>query len=685
MHPVHAEALSALEAGEGERAEALLRRHLDQEPGDAQGWSELARVLSRGGDLEGAVEVLERSLELEADQAAVLTRLGAVLQHLGRLEEACGVLERAVAVGPDHAEAWCNLGIVRLVQGDAASLERGEKALERALELEPEHGQALRALVLTRRRRGRHRQALEPQLALLRLQPDRWEELMLLGQELEQEGLQDEAETAYRQAMAAASSLLPPADAPVAAVAGPAAEGDGPPPLAVLHAKLGVLLLDRDRPQDACTVLQQALSLAERFPEAHANLGVALRRLGRLEPSLVASERALELQPRIARFHALRGLTLRAMGRAEEACEALFAAVQLEPLDPDHLADLGLCLADLGRCEEAIDVMGRALARRPDDPVVLTNRGMCRLQSSGQCQGWDDYESRLRKADVSIQLSPSTSRWTGEDPGGAPLLLIGEQGLGDMIQALRYAPLLRQRTGALALCLPANLVSLAEASRLADAVWTPPQAEGHRGPWLPLFSLFQVLGCSPWDLPAPTPYLRVPEARLSHWRQRISAGPHKLVALHWQGNPTTETGSLLGRSLALEQLAPLTACGPLRFVSLQKGVGAEQRQHCSFRSLFVDSQDLIDTAWDFLDTAAILHCCDLLITSDSALAHLAGALGLPVWLLLKQVPDWRWSLQGETTPWYPSMRLFRQRRRGDWSEVIERVCQALPARLAAAS
>ena len=547
MHPVHAEALSALEAGEGERAEALLRRHLDQEPGDAQGWSELARVLSRGGDLEGAVEVLERSLELEADQAAVLTRLGAVLQHLGRLEEACGVLERAVAVGPDHAEAWCNLGIVRLVQGDAASLERGEKALERALELEPEHGQALRALVLTRRRRGRHRQALE--------------------------------------------------------------------------------LCDQ----------------------------------------VIAS------RPGCVVAHVCRGLTLRDRGCPEQALEAFQDAMRLQPERAELLGDVANCLHDLGRYREAIEAYDQVLALQSEAPLIQTNRGLCRLAHSDLQQGWDDYEARLSRTPFPLQCRPAGSPWRGEPLNGDTLLLMAEQGHGDTIQFIRYAPLLRHRCSTLALCLPDNLVSLVEASGLVDRIWTPSQAGAHPGPWMPLLSVCTRLGGSPRELGAPVPYLRVPEARISRWREVFGSGGAPLIALHWQGNPDVETGTAFGRSFPLELLAPLRRCAPLQLLALQKGPGAEQRFDCSFQASFHPCQDQVDATWDFLETAAILHCCDLLITSDSAIAHLAGALGLPVWLLLKQVPDWRWGLEGDRSPWYPSMRLFRQRERGDWPEVIERV------------
>ena len=150
------------------------------------------------------------------------------------------------------------------------------------------------------------------------------------------------------------------------------------------------------------------------------------------------------------------------------------------------------------------------------------------------------------------------------------------------------------------------------------------------------------------------------------------------MGLHWQGNPEAERrDSARGRSLPLALLEPLAGIPGLRLLSLQKGPGAEQLARCSFRSAFHPGQAAVDDAWDFLDTAAIAGCCDLIISADSGLVHLAGGLGLPLWLLLQQVPDWRWGLDGEDSHWYPSLRLFRQRRSGDWPELIARLVDRL--------
>ncbi|MFM7087667.1 MAG: tetratricopeptide repeat protein, partial [Cyanobium sp.] len=215
---------------------------------------------------------------------------------------------------------------------------------------------------------------------------------------------------------------------------------------------------------------------------------------------------------------------------------------------------------------------------------------------------------------------------------------------------------------------------------LDDAPLTPSQAQGLReGVWLPLLSLPQFLQVTPEHPLVTEPYIATTEEHQGRWQALLADEERPIIALNWQGNPEHEKTNSRGRSLPLETFAPLAGLPGVRFLSLQKGHGSEQLESCSFRDRFMNVQAQVDAAWDFLDTAAIIACCDLVITSDTALAHLAGGMGKTTWLLLKDVPEWRWGLQGETIFWYPSLRLFRQRQRGDWAEVMQRVVSALQA------
>ena len=260
----------------------------------------------------------------------------------------------------------------------------------------------------------------------------------------------------------------------------------------------------------------------------------------------------------------------------------------------------------------------------------------------------------------------NTPRGPGEE-----LLLVAEQGLGDTLQFVRYALALRQSGIAVRLCAQAPLHGLLRSSGFDAEPLTPEQAAQHwHGPWLPLLSLPALLDVSP-DNPRHTdPYIHTTTERLRHWQQLLADAPRPLVAIAWQGNPNAELTTLRGRSLPLEAFAALAQRTDISFLSLQKGPGAEQLLSCSFRHRFLPIQNRIDQTWDFLDAAAIAACCDLVISSDTALAHLAAGMGLPTWLLLHHLPEWRWGLKGDTSPWYPSLRLFRQSSPGDWSSLL---------------
>jgi len=262
------------------------------------------------------------------------------------------------------------------------------------------------------------------------------------------------------------------------------------------------------------------------------------------------------------------------------------------------------------------------------------------------------------------------------------VVLVSEQGLGDSLQFMRLAPLLRQRHGCeVVLSLQDKLEPLARQSALADRYVPHRQlAELRQGVWLPLLSLPGALGIEPAQPLPPLPPLCSSAGARQRWAERLAAsadpGPIR-VGLHWQGDPAHETTSLRGRSLPLERLAPLAAIPEITLVSLQRGHGEEQLQHCSFRDRFTAAQAEMNAVWAFDDMAAIVEQCDLVISSDSAIVHLAAGLGRPTWLLLRAIPEWRWGLESSRSFWYPSLRLFRQSVNGDWAGLIDRVAANL--------
>ena len=269
---------------------------------------------------------------------------------------------------------------------------------------------------------------------------------------------------------------------------------------------------------------------------------------------------------------------------------------------------------------------------------------------------------------------PNIQEWQGEQlQVREQLLVISEQGLGDTIHFMRYIPLLRQRGVDVAFCAQTKLHSLIKASNIDDSPLTPEQANlVTEGKWIPLLSLPRHLDVSPQNVIIAKPYVSATDSLINKWKKILSKESRPIIAINWQGNPSMEK-TYQGRSIPLEIFSILFKQNDIKLLSLQKGFGTEQLDNCSFKEQFVDCQKEVDAIWDFLEMAAIIMNCDLIITSDTSVAHLAGALGKKTWLLLHHVPDWRWGVKDKKTFWYPSMKLFRQTSRNEWKGMMEQV------------
>lgn len=467
----------------------------------------------------------------------------------------------------------------------------------------------------------------------------------------------------------------------------------------------------------------EAISVAERFvsscasPTSFAVLARALEAGGRFEKAIAFWRKAIQLEPKQSSHRVALGRLLAQCGdeaAAAEVFEEALAADQnnadawtnlgviersrgLEDLAiwfhkravasrPDHAAawaNLGVSLLDRGAIEHGRAALCEAIKLRPDYADARMALGMSLLLQGRFAEGLAEYEYRhnsTKLVPITLQLGPM---WNGQDVGGKRLLVIAEQGFGDAIQFVRYAVVLRE-LGAEAVYVGcrAPIAQLLSGARGVTRVF----AEGERLPefdaWAPLMSLPYLLGTTLDTVPAPVPYLSAEPERVLAWSQRLSDAPGLRVGLVWQGNPDQRVDR--GRSIALSELAPLAAVPGLRLISLQKGPGIEQLTKLES----VVRIESLGPAFDagpaaFLDTAAVIVNLDLVITTDTAVAHLAGALGRPVWLLLRHPPEWRWLLDRPDSPWYPTMRLFRQEPGGTgastWSNVVECVAEELHA------
>jgi tetratricopeptide (TPR) repeat protein len=439
-----------------------------------------------------------------------------------------------------------------------------------------------------------------------------------------------------------------------------------PPALAVR----AEILLRQGQPGAAVAAARAAVAAGHDRPATHANLVAALARSGEYSQALAAAEQARFRWPDDAGRLVGMAVALEGLGRTSEAAAVLQRAVTLAPDLAEAWATLASVLTQQGDLAGAEAAADRALVLRPDYPIAALNRALALLGQGRWADGFAAFEARLR-TDVVTFPALTLPRWTGARRAGLHLLLVAEQGLGDTLQFCRYALQLAAQGVRVSLAPQPRLVPLLAGlpgiAVVSDATAVVADA------WAPLMSLPHLLQAYP-PVPHP-PYLSAPAAA-ALWADRLRAPGTFTVGLNWQGNPLVRVDR--GRSMPLRELLPLAMVPDCRFVALQHGAGGEQLEQWSAETLLVQLPADIDAAGAFVDTAAILvGGLDLLITTDTALAHLAGALGVPCWVLLQAVPDWRWGLSDTRSPWYESLRLYRQPQPGAWGPVLGRVAADL--------
>jgi len=410
---------------------------------------------------------------------------------------------------------------------------------------------------------------------------------------------------------------------------------------------------------------------------SYTNRGNVLRELKRTEEALQSYERAIALDPRYAEIHNNCGSALQELGRFEEALASYQRAIDLKPAYAEGHSNLGVALTKLGRVDEAIAAFDKAIALKGDYPEAIWNRGLAHLLAGRFASGWRDYEARKKaRAPVGNRSYPKPL-WLGDAPlSGKTILVHWEQGFGDTIQFSRYAALLADADARVLFAPQRPLKRLMETLdprvQIVDVDEPLPEFDFH----CPLMSLPLAFGTEPRTIPCTQPYLHVDGEKASAWRDVLGERTRPFIGVAWSGRDKPDRT----RSIDFRRFTALLD-DRYQFVSLQKDVNEEDRPFLAAAKMIHLGDDL----GDFADTAAICSLMDLVISVDTALAHLAGALGIPVWLLLPNVPDWRWMLDRSDSPWYPTMTLMRQRQRGDWDETLRQVRSALASRFGACS
>jgi len=451
------------------------------------------------------------------------------------------------------------------------------------------------------------------------------------------------------------------------------------PKLAEAWQGLGETCRHLGRLEEAEAALRRAVDLRPDYRDALWHLMATLGAQSRHGEAEGVARRLLERYPQWGQLWADLGVLLRKQGRLEESLEAARRGEELAPRDPSVLYRLAGSLMQLRRLDEAEAVIDRALEAQPDHAPSRFCRSTFLLRRQEMPEGWREYRWRWRSQHFTcrdIQRRFSQPPWAGEDIAGRTILLHPEQGMGDVLQFVRFAPAVRRRAGRLVLEVQPPLLRLLRGVAGADVVTPvgppPPPYDVH----CPLLDVPAALDATPADIPADVPYVSPDAADVRTWGERLRPERRLRVGLVWAGNPKHSDDRQ--RSMSADRLGPLLATEGAAFYSLQLDRSEETAALAAAAGAAGGlAGDLAPHMKDFADTAAVMENLDLVISVDTAAAHLAGALARPVWLLMPPTGDWRWLCDREDSPWYPTMRIFRQRTLGDWDELIERVAAEL--------
>lgn len=436
---------------------------------------------------------------------------------------------------------------------------------------------------------------------------------------------------------------------------------------------LAAALKQRGRAAEAAACYEATLALRPDCAEAHLNLGLLLLRVGLFEPAADCCRRAVLLRPDWAVAHNGLGAAELGQGRLAAAEASLRQALGLKPDFAEAYNNLGTVYQASGRPSAAAGAYRAALALRPGYALAHENLGMTLLALGDYAEGFREYEWRPRGAPV-----PPAAPWDGSDPAGQTLLLVAEQGLGDTLQFIRYARRLRARGARVIVACQPELVRLLSLAPGIDQVVPSGGPWPAADRWAALLSLPHLMGTTLDTIPAELPYLAAAPGDVAVWAGRLAGCSGRKVGLVWAGNPypNLAKGQAVDRrrSMALGQFAPLAAVPGVTLISLQKGPAAAEAQS---PPPGLPVLDLMVGVMDFADTAALVANLDLVIGVDTAVIHLAGALAKPVWMLSRFDACWRWLVGCASSPWYPTLRVFRQAAPGAWEPVVEQVRDAL--------
>lgn len=637
-----AQACALHQSGQLAQAEIHYRAILQRHPNHAETLLLLAHLCTNSSASPDAADIIRRAVKANPGHPVAHVNLGVLLLGERQHEAAIASFDRAIALLPNYADAFCNRGLA------LQNLDRHADALtsfEQALALDPRHAAACSNRGVSLQALGRHEEALRAFDLALELQPQQPEIH-------NNRGVSALALHRYAQASADFEQAL-----------------QAMPATVEVQVNYALTLQHLGRDAQAVVQFEQVLTREPTHPKALRQRGLSLLKLGRDAAALASLDQAIGATPGTVQSLNQRGRAFQEAGRLHDALACFDQSLDLDPDNADSHTSRANVLRALNRPQDALASYESAVRIDPGSALAHFNLSLCQLLLGDFAQGWQQFEWRWQ-----IDLYKKAQRqfaqplWLGQTPvSGQTILLHAEQGLGDTIQFCRYASVLDRLGARVLLLVPATLrpvlqglPGVAQCLAIGEAL---PAFDLH----CPLMSLPLALATDLARIPASPAYLHADPERLARWQARLGARTRPRVGLAWSGNP--DFGNDASRSIALARLLPLLS-DRVQFVSLQKDV-----RECDL-GLLQQHPELLQFGpelEDFADTAALIMQLDLVICVDTAVAHLAGALGKPVWILLPCNPDWRWLLQRSDSPWYPSARLWRQARPNDWDSLITQV------------
>nr|WP_249158220.1 tetratricopeptide repeat protein [Bradyrhizobium jicamae] len=680
------QAVAHYDAGQPRQAEALCDDILAADP-DHVPALHLAAVIAFVTDraAEGAV-LLSRVFSLDPEHAPAFATLGDALAVKGEREGALAAFQRGVALRPRDAGLHVKLGVAL---NDLCRFDEAEAAYRTAIALDPNLTRARFNLAVSLAAQHRLTEAEDGYRDVIARDGAYRGVWLNLGNVLADQKKLDDAVAAFRHAL-----TLDPDDAGLHCNLGAALYRQGCLEDAIVHYRralelspdhhaalrlLGLVLHEAGHLEEAALIYRRSSARDASDYVILSNLAACLCELGRLEEAIEPCELALVLNPDHAPAHTNLGIIFEAQNLVEAAVAAHRRAIAADPDYAKGHANLAVALRNAGRIDEALEVSHRAIALDPDQPLAHYNHAHFLLMNGDLEAGFEEYRWRRQCKSLSDGDPVFTEpEWQGEPLDGRTLLLFAEYGLGDALQFVRYLPMAADMGGPVVLQVQPALAALLRTIRPDVTV----AARGEPLPpfdlQLPLMSLPRIFRTTLDSIPADIPYLQADPARVTRW-QRVLGGVSALkVGVVWSGNPCHKGDRQ--RSLSAEAVLPRLVVPCVQLYSLQKEPRPEDRPVLA--RLGGDVVDLALALGDFADTAAAVAALDLVIAVDTSVAHLAGALGRPVWVLLPYALDWRWLRDREDSPWYPTMRLFRQRAPQAWEGVLARMSAEL-ARVAA--